>query len=137
MTQSLYFNWRHSPVATLSLLLVFPVMHVLVFSPCGLQATWHGLAFARTRSRPWCVLSLKLSISLSVLLTEEEPGWEAMCMQCEYLGDENPLRNSGSISANNPLLPGVQILLLQCFNGGVPQTHMPKTPTQSIYLTWL
>lgn len=137
MTRSLYFNWRHSPVATLSLLLVFPVTHVLdVFSPCGLQATWHGLAFARTRSRQWCVLSFKVSVSLLLLLTKE-PGWEAMCMQCEYLGDENPLRNRGSISANNPLLPGVQILLLQCFSGGVHQTHTPKTPTQSIYLTWL
>lgn len=38
MTQSLYFNQRHSPVAILSLLVPLLIMHIFyIFSPSGLQ----------------------------------------------------------------------------------------------------
>lgn len=51
MTQSLYFNQRHSPVATLSLLLALVIMHVFyIFSPFGLQARQHGSPVVHTRS---------------------------------------------------------------------------------------
>lgn len=51
MTQSLYFNQSHSPVATLSLLLALVIMHVFyIFSPFGLQARQHGSPVVHTRS---------------------------------------------------------------------------------------
>ena len=103
MTQSLYFNWRHNPVATISPLLAFSVMHVFdVFSPCGPQDRWHELAFAQIISGLWRVLSLSLPVSLPLLFTQDENGWGITHVHYECPWDENPLRSRGNTSVDNP-----------------------------------
>lgn len=109
MTQSLYFNQRHSPVATLSFLLALLIMHVFyIFSPCSLQPRQCRLPAVHTRSGYWCVLALSPSVSLPQLFTKEEPGCEETCKQCGCLGDEKSIRNRGNINVESLLLSGAQ-----------------------------
>lgn len=109
MTQGLYFNQRHSPVATLGFLLALLIMHVFyIFSPRSLQPRRCGLPVVHTRSGCWCVLSLSPSVSPPQLFTKEEPACEETCMQCGCLRDEKSIRNRGSINVESLLLSGAQ-----------------------------